>query len=107
MGILTVGLLGVASIFPVASFYMQQGDIADRGSQIAQSAFNDAVARGQLDPANWWMMTPTDSDSRTDTMPSIDGPFQTFSRPVLAAIEECKARWPAWRILSANGSASM
>ena len=56
MGILTVGLLGVASIFPVASFYMQQGDVADRGSQIAQSAFNDAVSRGMLNPANWLMM---------------------------------------------------
>jgi hypothetical protein len=56
MGILTVGLLGVASIFPVASFYMQQGDVADRGSQIAQSAFNDAVARGTLDPANWLLL---------------------------------------------------
>ena len=44
MGILTVGLLGVASIFPVASFYMQKGDVADRGSAIAQAAFNEAAS---------------------------------------------------------------
>ena len=56
MGILTVGLLGVASIFPVAAFYMQKGDVADNGSAIAQAAFNDALARGMLDPQNWLML---------------------------------------------------
>ena len=53
MGILTVGLLGVASVFPVASFYMQKGDVADRGSAIAQAAFNEAISRGWLNPENW------------------------------------------------------
>ena len=53
LGILTIGLLGVASLFPVGSYYMQKGDIADRGSQIAQAAFNDALARGWLNPAAW------------------------------------------------------
>src|SRR5262245_44537775 len=56
MGILTVGLLGVAAIFPVAGSFMQKGDIADRGSAIAQAAFNDALARGELDPQNWLMV---------------------------------------------------
>ena len=46
MGILTVGLLGVAAIFPVASFYMQKGEVADRGSAIAQAAFNEVVTGG-------------------------------------------------------------
>ena len=44
MGILTIGLLGVAAIFPVGSFYMQKGDIADRGSAIAQAAFNETIS---------------------------------------------------------------
>ena len=30
MGILTIGLLSVAAIFPVGSFYMQKAEIADR-----------------------------------------------------------------------------
>ena len=55
MGILTVGLLGVASIFPVAAFYIQKGDVADHGSAIAQAAFNDALSRGMLDPSTWLM----------------------------------------------------
>ena len=59
MGILTLGLLGVAACFPVGSFYMQKADIADRGSAIAQSVMNDIVARGMLDPRNWRVMTPS------------------------------------------------
>ena len=53
MGILTLGLLGVAALFPVASFYMQKAEIADNGSAIARTAMADVVARGMLDPDNW------------------------------------------------------
>ncbi len=53
MGILTIGLLGVAALFPVGAFYMQKGDVADRGSAVAQAAFNEAVTRGWLNPENW------------------------------------------------------
>jgi Tfp pilus assembly protein PilV len=53
MGILTLGLLGVAAMFPVGSHYMQKGDTADRASALAQSAFSDIMARGVLNPENW------------------------------------------------------
>lgn len=53
MGLLTLGLLGVAAVFPVGGFYMQSGDIADRGGAIAQAALEDAIVRGHLDPKNW------------------------------------------------------
>lgn len=55
MGILTVGLLGVAAIFPVAGFYMQKGEVADRGSAIAQAAFNEVITSGMLNPEVWQM----------------------------------------------------
>jgi hypothetical protein len=55
LGILTIGLLGVAALFPVGSYYMQRGEIADHGSALAQAAFNDAVARGVLNPERWLM----------------------------------------------------
>ncbi len=58
MGILTLGLLGVASIFPVAGFYMHRADQEDRGSAIARSVMNDIVARGMLNPESWYVMTP-------------------------------------------------
>src|SRR3954471_21037331 len=58
MGILTLGLLGVASVFPVGSLYMQKADISDRGSAIAQSVMNDLMARGMLNPRSWYTMIP-------------------------------------------------
>lgn len=53
MGLLTVGLLGVASIFPVGGRYAQLGDLADQGGAIAQASLEDAVVRGYLNPQNW------------------------------------------------------
>jgi hypothetical protein len=53
MGILTLGLLGVAALFPVGGYYMQKAEIADNGSAIARSALADIVSRGMLDPETW------------------------------------------------------
>ena len=53
MGILTLGLLGVAALFPVGGYYMQKAEISDRGSAIAQSAMSDLEARGFLNPRAW------------------------------------------------------
>ncbi|WP_442482441.1 type IV pilus modification PilV family protein [Aeoliella sp. SH292] len=53
IGILAVGLLGAAAMFPVGSYFMQKGEVADRGAAIAQAAFADLVARGDLNPENW------------------------------------------------------
>src|SRR4051812_4858293 len=61
MGILTLGLLGVASVFPVGSFYMQKAEISDKASAIAQSVMNDIMARGMLNPRAWYVMTPIGS----------------------------------------------
>lgn len=57
MGILAVGLLGAAAMFPVGSYYVLKGEIADRGSSIARAAFSDLVARGELSPQNWYLYT--------------------------------------------------
>src|SRR3954462_539122 len=61
MGILTLGLLGVASVFPVGSLYMQKADISDRGSAIAQSVFSDLMARGMLNPRAWYVSIPNNA----------------------------------------------
>lgn len=53
MGVMTFGLLGVAALFPVGGHYLRQGEISDRADAIAQSALNDAITRGMLDPENW------------------------------------------------------
>jgi hypothetical protein len=98
MGILTIGLLSVAAVFPVGSLYMQKAEIADRGSAIAQSVMNDLVSRGMLNPRAWYTMVPTppgakgsaiwnaqfDADSFLFGSPKPG----TFTRPFAAALSE-------------------
>src|SRR5262245_5279027 len=58
MGILTLGLLGVAAIFPVGGWYMQKATIADNGSALAQAVMSDVVAGGVINPKSWMVMVP-------------------------------------------------
>ena len=58
MGILTIGLLSVASLFVVGASYMRQGEIQDRASIVAEEVFHDIVARGLLNPDKWIMYNP-------------------------------------------------
>lgn len=53
MGLLTIGLLGVAAVFPVGGYYMQSGDVTDRAGAIAEAALEDAIIKGYLDPERW------------------------------------------------------
>jgi len=76
MGILTIGLLGVAAIFPVGSYYLQKGEIADRGSAIAQATFSEAIARGWLNPENWLVWEDTGLSGVTSPSPAITRTFQ-------------------------------
>ena len=82
MGILTLGLLGVASVFPVGSFYMQKADISDRGSAIAQSVFSDIMARGMLNPATWFVVVPPNASSTQGIAFPSDGAYAPVPQPV-------------------------
>src|SRR3954468_4839961 len=81
MGILTVGLLSVASIFPVGSFYMQKAEISDKASAIAQSVMNEIMARGMLNPRSWYVMVPSppETSASKSTSPNfvfpVDGKY--------------------------------
>lgn len=75
MGLLALGLLGVAAMFPVGSYYLLKGDISDRGSAAAQAAFSDLVNRGMLQPEAWIMGNGTTGWNETLT-------------------ERCKRDWP-------------
>jgi hypothetical protein len=108
MGILTLGLLGVASVFPVGSFYMQKAEISDKASAIAQSVMNDLLARGTLNPRSWYVMVPSppETSASKSTSPNfvfsgIDGKYtpvapdtgavktnSTFARPFAEALSE-------------------
>jgi Tfp pilus assembly protein PilV len=65
LGLLTLGLLGVLSLFPVGSVYLAQAETADRGASLAKSVMSDLVTRGMLDPNNWAAAEGTDG-FRTD-----------------------------------------
>ena len=105
MGILTLGLLGVASVFPVGSFYMQKAEISDKASAIAQSVMSDIATRGMLDPNSWYVMVPMPSpnnryvsgnynkwnsvfppDHKYST--SVNSMPGTFTRPFAAALSQ-------------------
>src|SRR4051794_2306505 len=105
MGIMTVGLLGVASVFPVGGWYMQKAEIADRGSAIAQSVMSDLIARGMLNPSAWFLQVPAPANNGASTSPNyfyskVDGKYtpiapkpvasgavnSTFTRPFVEAL---------------------
>lgn len=104
LGILTIGLLGVASVFPVGSWYMQKAAVADQGSAIAQSVMNEAVTRGLLNPGTWYVMTPAPPSGNVGTgtlgkwntnfpsdgkyCPNQSATSWTFTRPFAATLSE-------------------
>lgn len=85
MGIMTVGLLGVASLFPVGSYYMQKADIANNGSAIAQSVMSDIVTKGWLNPAAWVVTIPANVAVVGQTFPS-DAQYAPVTHPITTAI---------------------
>ena len=89
MGILTIGLLGVAALFPVGAFYMQKGDVADRGSAVAQAAFNELLSRGVLDPEKWLMWEEDGvSTPGAPAVPTTLATMNTFLRPFAAKLRQ-------------------
>ncbi len=103
MGILTLGLLGVAALFPVGGFYMQKAEISDRGSAIAQAVMSDIVSRGMLNPGAWYVMVPSPARLQANSpnyfFSGIDGKYSprpkpaqtgdvaaTFTRPLAEAL---------------------
>ncbi len=102
MGILTLGLLGVAALFPVGGWYMQQAVIADNGAAIGQSVMNDLVARGSVNPKAWYAMVPSPPSAAGATtspnyvFPLVDGKYTgtgtpqagSFTRPVTEVLSE-------------------
>ena len=106
MGILTLGLLGVASLFPVGGYYMQKAETADSASMIAQSVMSEIVTRGMLNPRTWFAMTPnkvggsppiTDpnfilygADGRYTTRGITNPPTPGFTRPLVETLAASK-----------------
>ncbi|WP_146565311.1 hypothetical protein [Posidoniimonas corsicana] len=85
MGVLTIGILGVAALFPVGAFYAQRAEVSDRADAAAAVALNDAVTRGLVDPENWVSYELVDGGSRPNPWGGAIRPGSrvngTFTRP--------------------------
>ena len=55
LGIITFGLLSVASIFVVGAHNMREAEIQERSRIVAEEAFNDIIAYRMLDTPKWIM----------------------------------------------------
>lgn len=53
MFVLLFGLMGVASVFPVGSYYIERGDQLDRTSAVSAAALNEISTWGMLVPTRW------------------------------------------------------
>ncbi|MBL8829248.1 MAG: hypothetical protein JNM18_19855, partial [Planctomycetaceae bacterium] len=51
--VVTVGLLGLATLIPVGRYQMEEATRIDRGAALGRAAFRDLAARGQLNMARW------------------------------------------------------
>jgi hypothetical protein len=92
MGILTLGLLGVAALIPVGGFYQQKAEIADRASAIAQAAMNELVTSGMLDPRAWRVMAqPVPAQPPGPVALPSDPMAFTFQRPFATVLSEAIA----------------
>ena len=53
MFVLMIGLMGVASLFPVGGFYAARSERFDRGTVMAEQAIDELKTRGMLRPEVW------------------------------------------------------
>jgi len=106
MGLMTLGLLGVLSLFPVGSFYMAKADQADSGHAVARSVMSDLVSRGMLKPAAWRMMANVPSLTVDDKNTTGVAITNAYSRPVGPAIEtlNLQAGLTPWQRIQRSGN---
>ena len=55
LGIITVGLLSLSSLFMVGAHNMREAEIQERARVVAEEAFNDIIAYRMLDTPKWIM----------------------------------------------------
>lgn len=53
IGVLSIGLLGVISLLPLASHQAQQGVLEDRKASVGRRAFREFLVRGMSNPNHW------------------------------------------------------
>ena len=61
IGVVTVGLLGVIALMPLAAHHARQGDITDRAAVLGQSMVEEIDMRGYRRPDMWLAWSPKPS----------------------------------------------
>lgn len=75
IGVVAIGLLGVAILLPVAGRQALDGEIADQAALVGRNAFHEFLIRGMSRP-EYWDMTTVPS---TPTAVCIDPRFRLFT----------------------------
>ena len=59
IGVVMIGLVGIASLLPLGGALAKKGAIADAGAQLGANAVREFTARGMADPRNWRWINPS------------------------------------------------
>jgi len=98
MFVLLFGLMGVVALFPVGNHYAKQGDKFERGTTLAQNAFDELTSRGILQPEFWLyannsaFIQPSGTGIFNNT--SASGPGHAFVIDPLGAAKVNELRFP-------------
>lgn len=83
IGILGVGLIALATLFPLGLLRIQSATNYNRSALLAQSAFNETISRGLLTPssftsAHYWPVNPFNQDVEIGTMNPLPANNATY-----------------------------
>jgi type II secretory pathway pseudopilin PulG len=73
MGVLAVGVLGAASLMPLASYYQNEATNFDRGAAAAQAAIHDLQIKNYLSPRRWIFVDPANASTVPFSVEGITG----------------------------------
>ena len=78
MGVITVGLLGILSLFPVGAYKAGMASRHDRSAALGQAAFHDIITRGLLRPDNWVVPNTGTTNNDVDWVPRNSPQYNTI-----------------------------
>jgi type II secretory pathway pseudopilin PulG len=61
MGVLVIGVLGAASLIPMANFYQDEAQKFDRGATLAEQAVHNLQIKNYLSPRRWIFVDPNNA----------------------------------------------
>ena len=76
IGVVTIGLVGIAALIPVAGSQARKGTIASGAANLGQSAVRDFHVRGMARPSNWRWYDTNQNQFVYVTMPDGITPLQ-------------------------------